>query len=229
MPTLTIPNTFSSGTVIASAQMNANFTAITTLLNTTGLDDDNLQNAGITRGTKLKTGTAHSIVINDGSGAMAELTPGTSGQILSTQGAGSAPIWVNSSINTLYERVVGSATDVTNGVATDSTIAAAITAASAGDSILILNSYTGTENITVSKQLNIAGQGKGSFINGTVTFDSSSDKSTFSNVRVAGKVTLDSGADQCFLGNIWSDQTTVSGAIVDNSTDSFLLAMFLSS
>jgi hypothetical protein len=42
------------------------------LLNTTGLDDTNLQNAGITRATKLKTGTANYVVINGSDGKMSE-------------------------------------------------------------------------------------------------------------------------------------------------------------
>lgn len=47
MPALTIPNTFSPNTVAVSAEVNANFNAIATLLNSTKLDDDNIQTGGI--------------------------------------------------------------------------------------------------------------------------------------------------------------------------------------
>lgn len=61
---------FVANTKILSAQVNAKFNDIKTLLNTTKIDDDNIQNAGITRATKLKLGTASHVVINDGTGAM---------------------------------------------------------------------------------------------------------------------------------------------------------------
>lgn len=63
---------FVPNTIISSTKVNAKFTDISTLLNTTGLDDTNLQNAGITRATKLKLGTANYVIINDGTGAMSE-------------------------------------------------------------------------------------------------------------------------------------------------------------
>ena len=63
---------FTPNTIIRSAQVNAKYNDIKTLLNTTGLDDSNLQNAGITRATKLKTGPANYVLINNGSGAMSE-------------------------------------------------------------------------------------------------------------------------------------------------------------
>lgn len=54
--TLSIPNTFVSGTTISSSQMNANFSAISSVVNGT-LNDVNLKNAGITGSTKLIDGT----------------------------------------------------------------------------------------------------------------------------------------------------------------------------
>lgn len=65
---------FTPFTKILSNSVNTCFTDIRTLLNTTGLDDTNIQNAGITRATKLKVGTVNAILINNNStGAMSEL------------------------------------------------------------------------------------------------------------------------------------------------------------
>lgn len=61
---------FQPFTVIRSSEVNAKFNDIKTLLNTTKLDDTNLQDNGITRATKLKMGTADHVIINNGSGAM---------------------------------------------------------------------------------------------------------------------------------------------------------------
>lgn len=74
MPLLTYSYpAFTPNTVILSTRVNAKFTDIQTLLNTTGLDDTNIQNAGITRGTKLKVGTAGYVVVNHAStGVMTE-------------------------------------------------------------------------------------------------------------------------------------------------------------
>lgn len=47
MPTLTIPNSFSAATTAQSAQVNANFNAVATLLNSTLLANDNIQTGGI--------------------------------------------------------------------------------------------------------------------------------------------------------------------------------------
>lgn len=47
MPTLTIPNSFSANTTAQSAQVNANFNAVATLLNSTLLANDNIQALGI--------------------------------------------------------------------------------------------------------------------------------------------------------------------------------------
>jgi hypothetical protein len=61
---------FTPNTVILSARVNAKYDDIKTLLNTTKLDDANIQDAGITRATKLKAGTADHVLINAGSGVM---------------------------------------------------------------------------------------------------------------------------------------------------------------
>lgn len=107
MPLLTYPTPdFTPFTTIRSADVNGKFTAIQTLLNTTGLDDANIQNAGITRATKLKLGSANHVVINDGTGAMSSeaalaasrgglgaaftLSAGVAGQVPAVNTAGTA-------------------------------------------------------------------------------------------------------------------------------------------
>lgn len=97
---------FTPNTVIQSAKVNAKFTDLSTLLNTTGLDDTNLQAAGITRATKLKAGTANYVLINGADGKMAEeaqlsisrggtglsltLLPGDAGKVIQVNAAGTA-------------------------------------------------------------------------------------------------------------------------------------------
>lgn len=74
MPALSYSNSdFTPLTVISSSAVVTRFNDIKALLNTTKLDDDNIQNTGITRGTKLKTGTVDSVVINNSSGVMTDV------------------------------------------------------------------------------------------------------------------------------------------------------------
>ena len=46
-PTLTIPNTFVANTTANASEVNANFNAVATLLNSTGLDSTNIQTGGV--------------------------------------------------------------------------------------------------------------------------------------------------------------------------------------
>ena len=62
---------FQPFTKIYSADTNAMFAAISTLLNTTKLDSDNVQAHGLTR-NKLATGTASYAVYNDSNGDLTE-------------------------------------------------------------------------------------------------------------------------------------------------------------
>lgn len=90
---------FVPNTKIVSADMNQMFTDIKNRVNwaggvsaTTGLGDDNLQSnaasgGGLTRATKLKKGTASAFVVNDSTGAMAEIASAAN-QTLFTDGSG---------------------------------------------------------------------------------------------------------------------------------------------
>lgn len=108
--------------------------------------------------------------------------------------------------------VVGSSTQVSSGAATHSTIASAIAAASAGSVILLLKG-TYTESVTVDKELCFMGQGRGSVVNGTMTFTSAADFCTFERFKVTGNVTFNSGSNGNFFRNIF----LASGASVSDS------------
>jgi hypothetical protein len=212
---------FTAFTKIRSADVNSRFTDIKTLLNTTKLDDDNIQNAGITRATKLKTGTAYAVVVNSSTGAMSEVTPGTAGYFLQSGGAGAAASWVANPILKLFNIILGSAAEVTAGTATHSTWASAISAASAGDRIKVLPG-SWTENVSVDKKLLIEGCGPSSVLTGTVTFTSAADYSYLSRIRATDNVTLDSGADGIIVTDIW----LASGkSFTDNGSSNYLMAI----
>lgn len=114
MPALTYSVAdFQAFTKIKSADVNSKFSDISTLLNVTLLNDANIQDAGITRATKLTAGTAQTIVINGALGAMDEIAiadggllsqtagslaaaaAGTQGQLLQSTGTG-LPTWIDS-------------------------------------------------------------------------------------------------------------------------------------
>ncbi len=120
-----------------------------------------------------------------------------------------------------YGFILGSVAQVTAGLATHSTWAAIIAAASAGDVIRVLPG-TWVENVTVSKQLQIEGGGYGSYINGSLTFSSAADRCTVNGLRVNNDITLNSGAD----GNIIKNVFLPSGkTFVDNGSGNLLEGM----
>lgn len=87
MPALTYTSSgfpFVPFTKILSADVNQCFFDIRTLLNTTKLDDTNVQVHGLTRigaTSRLKTGTAKAVLINDSSGDMGELLSVNNGAV----------------------------------------------------------------------------------------------------------------------------------------------------
>ncbi len=121
---------------------------------------------------------------------------------------------VGSRINSIYDFVIGSTAQVSSGVATHDTWAGAIAAASAGDSIKVLEG-TWTENVSVDKQLRIEGNGYGSNLTGSITFTSTADRSYLSLVRASDSVTINSGANLIKVESVW----LASGkTFVDNGT-----------
>lgn len=117
-----------------------------------------------------------------------------------------------------WDVILGSSAQVTAGTATHSSWASAIAAASAGDTIKVLEG-SWTENVTVTKQLNIEGNGYGSYVDGTFTFDSSSDRSLLSGIRLSGNMTLNSGANLISVSDVWFAATKT---FIDNGTANLL-------
>lgn len=98
--------------------------------------------------------------------------------------------------------VVGNASDVTNGDAQYSTIAAAIAAASAGERITLLD-RTFTENLTITKQIHLVGKGRNSIIDGTVQFSSGSEYSSAERLKFNDDVTIDNTVIGIQITNSW--------------------------
>jgi pectin methylesterase-like acyl-CoA thioesterase len=114
----------------------------------------------------------------------------------------------------LYDFVVGPTQTYT-------TISAAITAATAGQSIFI-QTGTYTENVVINKQLNITGSGRGVVINGSLEFATGSNDSLVQMVKVASGITIDAGVSEIQLVSFWnaSGQT-----ITDNGTGDYIQGM----
>lgn len=134
-------------------------------------------------------------------------------------GAAWAVIGSSSRVPALYTTVVGSAAQVTSTAATHSTIASALAAMADDDNMLILKGTTFTENVSITKRVNIMGQGYGSYINGTVTFASGSTDALMQNVRISGNITINSGVSIVQLLDFWLG---TSSSITDNGTGSLI-------
>lgn len=86
MPTLTIPNSFTPNTTAVSADVNANFNAIATFLNSTKLDGDNIQADAIDKtllasdvadGTTIEQAAGGELKIKDSGVSTAKLATGS--------------------------------------------------------------------------------------------------------------------------------------------------------
>ncbi len=118
----------------------------------------------------------------------------------------------------LYTRIVGSSAQVTAGIATDSTIAGAISNCVSGNNILILPG-TYTENPNIAIKLTIEGTGGGCIVSGSITFASGSDYSYLRGIRTTQNITLNSGVS----GVIVEELFLASGkTFIDNSTGSLV-------
>lgn len=146
------------------------FLSIKTLLNTTKLDDTNIQDLGISA-TKLSP------------------SGGIAGQFLANNG--SAIIYVGNPLTSQFNVVMGSAAQVAAGTATHSTFASWTQAS--GDRVLILPGYVTVENITLTaSNLLITGLGASSVITGTITLNNGANEAMLTSFRSTGDITLNS-------------------------------------
>lgn len=110
------------------------------------------------------------------------------------------------------EFIVGSAAQVTEGRATHSTLTSAIAAASAGNTIYILEltaPITEGVTITLSKRVNIIGKGYGSKITDNLVMSSSAANSLVSNLYFGQNVTINSGCNKVIMSDCWLSSTSV--------------------
>ena len=195
MPNLTYTSSgfpFVAFTKIYSADVNQCFNDIKTLLNITGLDDTNIQTAGLSI-TKLKKGS------------------GTAGQFVANNGT--SVIWASNPLTAQYNVVLGSASDVTAGTATNSTFAS-ITQAD-GMRILVLPTYATNEVWSLTKKLWIQGLGVTSSVQGAITAAAGASDSRLAGIEAQADITINSGVTGIFMTDIWF---TGSHTFVDNNS-----------
>lgn len=120
-------------TKIQSGDVNTKYNEIATLLNTTKLDDDNLQDQGITRADKLALSTtAHTLMLNDANKKVSEIAL-TNGQVLMGQtSAAPVPILLQGTEGTHNIRISRTTTTVTNDSVLITGLYAALSATNPG-------------------------------------------------------------------------------------------------
>ncbi len=127
--------------------------------------------------------------------------------------------------NSSYTATVGSATDVSNGIAQYTSIQTALTALVSNAAILVLKSYTTVENVTVSgNKFTIEGQNAGTVITGNVIIDTNVQFTKMDKISVTGNVTLNAGTTNNDISNIWVSSTST---VTDNGTsdNNFIVAI----
>lgn len=117
-------------------------------------------------------------------------------------------------VQALYNAVVGTSGQVNSGAATHTSLQSAINDASTGWSILVL-SGTLVENVTVNKQVSIFGQGRASYLNGTMTYTSAGSYSLCKWLKVGNTVTFNVGANCIYFSENW---VSTGVAVTDNGT-----------
>lgn len=100
-------------------------------------------------------------------------------------------------------------------------ISAAVAAATPGQSIYV---QTGNyiENVTINKQLNIVGSGRGAIIAGFLKFSTGANYAIVQNIKVTAGITIDAGVTEAQVINFWNAATQT---VTDNGTNSYLQGM----
>jgi hypothetical protein len=112
-----------------------------------------------------------------------------------------------------YDAIVGSSAQVSAGMATHTSINAAIAAVPVFGSILILRGNY-HEDVGLNNVYNIVGQGPATIISGNFTLDHSL-RSSVSNLSIAGNIYLTSNSQKNFITNVWLSV----GTFLDLGTD----------
>jgi hypothetical protein len=114
-----------------------------------------------------------------------------------------------------YDAVVGSANQVSTGAAAFTSIGAALTYAGPNGTVLVLRgSYT--ENVQITGQQAIWGQGRGTVINGNLEYTSTAAYAVVKTLKVTGNISFDAGSVGNMLTECWQPHTST---FTDNGTD----------
>lgn len=118
----------------------------------------------------------------------------------------------------VFDAVVGSAAQVTGGIATHSTLTTAIAAVSANGMIKVLQGAW-TESFTISKTLNIIGSGQNSVFTGTLSI-AGTNYCVIQGVNFSGNISLDatSSGNQitgCYIGSSATATDSGSGNYIE--------------
>jgi len=116
-------------------------------------------------------------------------------------------------LNSMYDAIVGSAAQVTQGIANYSTLTAALPNVPAGGTILMLKGVY-AEVPTISQEVHIWGQGRGTVISGIVTFGAGSLYSSAKTLKFGSNVVFNASA----LGNIVTDCWQQTAATITEGT-----------
>lgn len=115
----------------------------------------------------------------------------------------------------LYDVVVGSGAQVLSGVATYSSINAAIQASSAGANILVLNG-TYSEAVIIDRQVTLCGKGFSTIISGSLTFSGAAANAEVDRFQLIGNLSFSSGSIGNYVNTCWGN---AGGTTSDLGTD----------
>lgn len=119
----------------------------------------------------------------------------------------------------LADAIVGSPAQVTAGLATHDSLQDAHDALAGSGTIVVLPG-THTGNVTWSKSdLHVKGKGRGSLIDGNITFQNGAEGNLFENLKVDGDITFDAGAD---INQMWKFWLSLGGSLTDNGAGNLI-------
>lgn len=107
-------------------------------------------------------------------------------------------------IAAMFDIVVGSPTQVLQGVAQYSSINTAIQSSSTGYNILVLNG-TYNETVLVDRQVVLLGKGFSTVINGGLTFGATTNNAAVSKFHIIGNLTFNSGSIGNYVETCWGN------------------------